>query len=79
MSEDDFRDDVPEADRIEQQQEAWPEDLIDDADEGAEEDRPPEIDPLQADEADQLDQAKTVFIDDQDDDAAPGPGSGPRE
>ncbi|MBO0813136.1 MAG: hypothetical protein J2P23_13975 [Microlunatus sp.] len=55
-------DDVPEADRAEQLREAVPDDTAD-----PELDDDLEIDPLKADEADQLEQAIVVPDDDEDD------------
>lgn len=60
MAEHDPRDDLPEADRAEQQQVAWPDVTEDDAD--------LDVDPLKASEADQLDQARDVPHDDGDPD-----------
>jgi hypothetical protein len=59
----DPRDDVPEADRVEQERDVVP-DLDDDAPDFPE----MEVDPLKADEADQIDQALTVPEDDDYDD-----------
>ncbi|QDP96837.1 hypothetical protein FOE78_13770 [Microlunatus elymi] len=58
MPEQERRDDVPEADQAEQQQEVWPDD---DAGEETEFD----VDPMKADEADQLDQLRSVPTDDE--------------
>lgn len=63
-SQDDPRDDVPEADRAEQEREAWSDDLDDDSVEGVDGGIVEEVDPLKADEADQLDQLRDVPVDD---------------
>lgn len=63
MAEYDPRDDVPEADRVEQER-----GIDDEPDEDAPEVPEIEVDPLKADEADQIEQALTVPDDDEYDD-----------
>ncbi|QGN32490.1 hypothetical protein [Microlunatus sp. Gsoil 973] len=69
MAADDPRDDIPEADRAEQERDAGPGfgvDPDDDDQAGSAIDDDLEIDPLNADEADQLEQAIAVPVDDED-------------
>lgn len=58
----DQRDDIPEADRAEQERDVFPTDDADDAPGSEIEDL--EVDPLKADEADQIEQALSVPVDD---------------
>jgi hypothetical protein len=60
MSTDDPRDDVPEADRVEQQQDVVPDAETDDGGDDI------EIDPLQGNEADLLEQRRSVPAQDDD-------------
>jgi hypothetical protein len=67
MAADDPRDDIPEADRAEQERDAGPAfDVEPDDETNSAIDDDLEIDPLKADEADQLEQAIVVPVDDED-------------
>jgi hypothetical protein len=69
MAADDPRDDIPEADRAEQERDAvtgFQVEPDDEAQTTSAIDTDVDIDPLKADEADQLDQAIAVPVDDED-------------